>query len=580
MKKLYFILFTIISGVSAFAQTVYSENMGTPSGTTAIATYVTGTAPATFQNGAPIVYTGTADMRATTVSTGYSGASGGGNVFFTNVVDRFFQIDGINTSTVPSANLQLTFGHYKSTNAATTELKVEVSTNGTDWTQLTYTREGNTGWAMVTIGGGVIPSSTTLSLKFTQTSATPQFRLDDIKIVNTAAACTFVFGVTATSLCDAVTYNSDTYTATVPFTGAGNGTYVVTSNFGTVGGDSPTTNATGNIIVTNIPEGTDVTVTVNGNNCTNEQKIVTAAFCKPINTLPLYDGFAYAVDSNLGDNQYWSNGNTGDEIVLVANNLAYTGITPAGNSVSFGGAGKEVVTAFTSTSTGKIFASFLMKVTDYSLVTTDATSTAFAVFTDGGVSNYRARLFVKKAGTQYQFGLDTASTTTNFASELLEVNDVVFVVLGYDFDANSLKLWVNPTVSTFNESVTPSATFAPSTALSAFGGFLLRQDAANTTPTMTFDELRIGTSVENVILSVQNNVIDGFSMYPNPAKNQLYIYTANNLTKNVTVFDVLGKQVVNQQVTGNSMNLNLNTGIYIIKVEEAGKTVTQKLVIE
>jgi hypothetical protein len=60
----------------------------------------------------------------------------------------------------------------------------------------------------------------------------------------------------------------------------------------------------------------------------------------------------------------------------------------------------------------------------------------------------------------------------------------------------------------------------------------------------------------------------------------LYIYTANNLTKNVTVFDVLGKQVVNQQVAGNSMNLNLNTGIYIIKIEEAGKTVTQKLVIE
>lgn len=579
MKKIYFILLTLISGVSTIAQTIYSENMGTPTGTTLIPAYVTGTAPATFQNGSPIVYTGTADMRATTVSSGYSGASGGGNVFFTNNTDRYFQIDGLNTSSITTENLQLSFGHYKSTNAATTELKIEVSTNGTDWTQLAYTREGNTGWALVTIGGGVIPSSTTLSLKFSQTVTTAQFRLDDIKISNSAASCSFVYGTT-TTLCDAITYNTDTYTATVPFSGAGNGTYVVTSNFGTVGGDSPTTNATGNIIITNIPEGTDVTVTVNGNNCTNEQKIVTAALCKPINTLPLYDGFSYAVGSNLGDNQYWSNGNTGDEIVLVADNLTYTGVTPAGNSVSYGGAGKEVVTAFTSTSTGKIFASFLMKVTDYSLVTTDGTSTSFAIFTDGGVSNYRARLFVKKTGSQYQFGLDTASTTTNFASELLEVNDVVFVVLGYDFDANSLKLWVNPTVSTFNESVTPSATFAPSSVLSAFGGFLLRQDAANTTPTITFDELRIGTSVENVILSVENNVIEGFAMYPNPTKNQLFIHTANNLSKNVQIFDMLGKQLLNEKVDGTSLEINLQAGIYIIKVEEAGKIATQKLVVE
>lgn len=577
MKKLYFILLTLITGVTAFAQTIYSENMGTPTGTTAIATYVTGTAPATFQNGAPIVYTGTADMRATTASTGYTGASGGGNVFITNNTDRYFQIDGLNTSAATSENLQLSFGHHKSTAAATTELKVEVSTNGTDWTQLTYTREGGTGWALVTIGGGVIPSSNSLSLKFSQTVTTPQFRLDDIKIVNTAASCSFVYGA-PTTLCDAVTYNIDTYTATVPFTGAGNGTYTVTASSGTIGGDDPTSVAAGNIIVSGVNEGVTLTVTVNGNNCTNEQLLVIPQSCKPINALPLYDGFIYNVDSNLGDNQYWSYGNTGDEIVVVNENLSYTGITPIGNSVIFGGLGKEAVTVFTSTSSGKIFTSFLMKVTDISGVT-DAASTAVAVFTDGGIGNYRSRIFTKKVDTQYQLGLDVASTTTNFASELLNVNDVVFVVMGYDYDANLLKLWINPTVSTFDESVTPSASLTPGTALSAIGGFLLRQDNAST-PNITFDELRVGTSVENVVLGVQNNMIEGFSMYPNPVKNQLFINTTNNLTKNVIIFDVLGKQVVSQQVAGNSMNLNLNTGIYIIKVEEAGKTATQKLVIE
>lgn len=580
MKKIYFFLIALIYGAVAYSQTLYSENMGVPTGTTAIATYVTGTAPATFQNGAPIVYTGTADVRATTVSSGYSGASGSGNVFFTNVIGREFRIDGINTSTVPSANLRLTFGHYKSTAAATTELKVEASANGgTDWTELTYTRSGAVGWALVTIEGGVVPSSTTLSLRFTQTSATPQFRLDDIKIVNSAATCTFVYG-NPTAVCDAVTYGIDTYTATIPYTGAGNGTYTLTTSAGTIGGDNPTSVADGNIMVTGIPEGTDVTVTLNGNNCVNEQKLVTAPVCKPINPLPYYDGFTYAVDSALSANQYWTAGNTGDDIVIVADNLSYTGVTPTGNAAMYSGAGKECVVAFTPTSTGKIFSSFLMKVTDLTAVT-DGSSTAVAVLTDGGISNYRARLFTKKTGTQYQLGLDTASTTTNFTTDMYNVGDVVMVVMGYDFDANTLKAWVNPTVATFTENVAPTLTFAPSATLAAFGGFLLRQDATGTTPTIVLDELRIGTLVQDVVLGVENNLaIEGFSIYPNPAQNVIYITTKANLTKEVQIFDLLGKQVVNQNVNGNALPLNLNAGIYMVKVTENGRTTTQKLVVE
>lgn len=579
MKKIYFFLIALIYGAVAYSQTVYSENMGTPTGTTAIATYVTGTAPATFQNGAPIVYTGTADVRATTVSSGYSGASGSGNVFFTNIVGKDFRIDGINTSTISTTDLGLSLGHYKSTSAATTELNIEVSTDGSTWTPLTYTRSGSTGWALVTISGGVIPSSTTLSLRFTQTVTTAQFRIDDIKLFNTAAACTFVYG-TPTVLCDNVTYNTDTYTATIPYTGAGNGTYTLTTSAGTLGGDNPTSVAAGNITVSGVPEGTDVTVTLNGNNCVNEQKLVTAPVCKPVNPLPYYDGFTYTVGSSLGANQYWTSGNTGDEIVLVADNLTYTGVTPTGNAVSFAGAGKECVVAFTSTSTGKIFSSFLMKVTDLAAVT-DGASTAFAVFTDGTMGNYRGRLFVKKSGTQYQLGLDTASTTTNFTTNMYNVGDVVMVVMGYDFDANTLKVWVNPTVATFTDSVAPTLTFAPSATLAAFGGFLLRQDTDTTTPAIVFDELRIGTMVTDVVLGVENNLaIEGFSIYPNPAQSVIYITTKANLTKEVQIFDLLGKQVVNQNINGNALPLNLNAGIYMVKVTENGRTATQKLVVE
>ena len=90
MKKIYSLLLLLVASYSSFGQTIYSENMGTPTATTAIAANV-------FQNTAPIVYTGTADVRATAVSSGYTGASGSGNVFFNAATDNF-QIDGINTS--------------------------------------------------------------------------------------------------------------------------------------------------------------------------------------------------------------------------------------------------------------------------------------------------------------------------------------------------------------------------------------------------------------------------------------------------------------------------------------------------
>lgn len=49
----------------------------------------------------------------------------------------------------------------------------------------------------------------------------------------------------------------------------------------------------------------------------------------------------------------------------------------------------------------------------------------------------------------------------------------------------------------------------------------------------------------------------------------------------MAIFDVLGKQVVSQKGTQNSIDVShLNKGVYIIKVAEEGKVATRKLVIE
>jgi hypothetical protein len=75
--------------------------------------------------------------------------------------------------------------------------------------------------------------------------------------------------------------------------------------------------------------------------------------------------------------------------------------------------------------------------------------------------------------------------------------------------------------------------------------------------------------------------IDGLKMYPNPVKNNLFIETALNSNINVTIVDMLGKEIINAKGVNNSVNVaNLQTGIYIVNIIQDGKTESRKLVIE
>ncbi|HNP33578.1 MAG TPA: T9SS type A sorting domain-containing protein [Flavobacterium sp.] len=575
MKKIYSLLLLVISSVS-FAQTFYSENMGTPAATTAIASNV-------FQNSTPIVYSGTGDVRITSASSGYTGASGGGNVFLTGTAGKYFQIDGLNSSAFSGSNIQLLFGYL--TASTGTQLVVEYSTDASaatpTWTAVTFTNNTNTSWNLVTVAAGQIPSSTTLSLRFTQ-PATTQMRIDDVKLVNFNPSCTLVLG-TPTTLCDASTLALDTYTTTIPYTGGGTGSYTITPTSGTVAGDNPGSVAAGNIIINGVTEGTALTVNVVSGVC-SYQTNVTAPDCKPVNALPYEETFPYTVGTALTATQTWSNVNTGDSVTTIAGNLSYTGITSLGNSVSFSGTGAESHTPFTATTSadGGLYARFLINVTDYSNVTTDGTQTYFAVLTDGVGSNFKGRLFIKKAGTQYQLGLTSGTSTTNYAATLFNVGDTVCVVLGYDFTSNTLSAWFNPTLASFSSSTPADLTDTPTTAIATLGGFLLRQDTATSTPTITVDELKITTTIAGLLGVSQNNNIAGLRMYPNPVSNgQLFIETAANAEKTVTVFDVLGKQVLNATTSDNVINVSaLHTGVYIVNITEEGKTASRKLVIK
>lgn len=584
MKKIYSLLFLVIASVS-FGQTVYTENMGTTASGNPLVTAYTG-----WQNATPIVYTGTADVRTTSASSGYNGASGSANIFITNTAGKYFQIDGINTSAYSTANLQLSFG-LNST--ATVQPIVEVSTNASattpTWTPLTYTNVA--GWQLITITSG-IPSSATLSLRFTQATGTmAQMRLDDVKVANVNASCTLALG-TPTAACNASTYALDTYTASITYTGGGSGSYTITPSSGTVAGDNPGSVAAGTILINGVTEGTNLTVNIVSGVC-SYQATVTAPECKPVNALPFAEPFNYAEASNLAQSQKWTNVTTGgDEIIVAGGTMtAYPGITATGGYAIYGGAGNDVSTSFTPQTTGTVYYSFIMNAGSMALVT-DTNGGYFATLGSSS-TNFGATLWAKKVDDgMYNLGIEvrTANATgTTWTSTAYASGTTYFVVVGYTFGAgasdDTVSLWVNPTL---NGSTPPAATITDThtgTDLTTISNFILRQDSTTETPDLQVDELRIATEwayVTTAALGIKQNDIAGLKMYPNPVSNgTLFIETSANAEKSVAIFDVLGKQVLNTKTTESSINVAaLHTGVYIVNITEEGKTASRKLVIK
>ncbi|ESU29723.1 hypothetical protein FLJC2902T_01970 [Flavobacterium limnosediminis JC2902] len=580
MKQIYTLLLTLVVSTLSFGQTFYSENMGVPTGTTAIAAYAAQTAPATFQNSTPIVYSGTGTARATS-SSSYTGASGGGNIFLTvtSSVGNFFQIDGLNTSSHNAADIQLSFGYL--TNATSTHLVVEQSTNGgTNWTPITYTQNTTTSWNLVTVTGGQIPSSATLSLRFTNPSTTSaQMRLDDVKLTNVSSSCSLAPG-TPTAVCDANTLTLDTYTATIPYVGAGNATYTINTSTGTVGGDNPTSVAAGNIIINGIPEDTDITVTITGGTC-NIVVPITSPHCITANSLPYNESFNYTPATVLSSTQMWSPFSTGDDIVVTSGNLSYPGITSSGNSVTFIGTGRDARTPLTTVSTGTIYASFIVNITDVSTVVNDLTDVTYFALFDQSTSNFTdARLWHRRNGTQSQFGVSTSNTTASviWSPNLHTPGTPVYLSFGYDFATQIVTLTENPTIG---GSAVPSVYATLAAPISSIGGFALRQDSTNATPNLIIDELRIATTPNFTLSTTSFDNILGLNIYPNPTNDILHIATTANSVKTIAIYDVVGKQVLNTTTSNEVINVSsLNKGVYMVKITEEGKTATRKLVVK
>ncbi|MFQ3182767.1 MAG: hypothetical protein ACI9Z4_002381 [Polaribacter sp.] len=102
-------------------------------------------------------------------------------------------------------------------------------------------------------------------------------------------------------------------------------------------------------------------------------------------------------------------------------------------------------------------------------------------------------------------------------------------------------------------------------------------DNASATSPFPIGTYRIETA------SVERNAVLGYTIYPNPITNKEFTISSSSASvKEIAIFNVLGNKVVATRFFGTKAIINvsaISAGIYILKVMEAGKTATNKLVI-
>jgi Secretion system C-terminal sorting domain len=333
----------------------------------------------------------------------------------------------------------------------------------------------------------------------------------------------------------------------------------------------------------------------------------------------MYEGFNYTIPGfvggntsmsfdAVGSNSWFTHSNTSGNattIDLSTSSLSYAGIAAStGNKVGLIGSNattpRDINKAFTGAGASTVlYYSALINVVDNTQLTTPATSNSYfmSLGSSSGASsgNLGGRLAVTSSngGANFRFSISntssptTGGTTITYTDSSVDLNfgTTYLVVVKFDKTAalTSSTLWVNPSSLGGSE---PASTLVNnsgnSTYPATFGSINLRN--ASATPKVEIDEIKVGLTwadVTSAVLSTQQNAISGLRVYPNPAKDFLYITSDNNITKQVVVYDVLGKVVINTKTTNTPVNVaNLNRGVYVVKITEEGKTATRKLVIE
>lgn len=166
----------------------------------------------------------------------------------------------------------------------------------------------------------------------------------------------------------------------------------------------------------------------------------------------------------------------------------------------------------------------------------------------------------------------------DYESELIKINNVVFTDTGVFADNTSYDIVDGSDVTvarvSFGDENLVGANIPTGTSsVIGLGGQF----------NSTYQVLpRYVSDVEGATLSVDNFSASEFNVYPNPVTSGYVNITSTNANDiSVAIYDILGKRVINTNVLNNRVNVSsLNTGIYMLRISQNGKSITKKLVVK
>lgn len=381
----------------------------------------------------------------------------------------------------------------------------------------------------------------------------------DATNINCGTVCplsVFVMDVT----CDAITSGTDTYTTTFGFSGGGTATYTLSATDGTIGGDDPTSVASGEITVTGVDEG---------------------------------QNFDFNVMSSICDIDFTINAPTCDPGTNVSDIATLRAATEGENYTLTG----EALVTFTQDFRNQ---KFIEDATGAILLDDTAGNITTTYEIGDGMTGLIGTLSSFNGMMQFVPVSDPgapSSTANTINSQEVSISDLLANSEDYESE------YVN---------ITPAVSIAPGTNPFWEAGMvyeLSNADGIYNFRTSFFDANYIGQDVPtsavfiagiitermddggyyitardnedaSTVLGIEDNNTNAFSLYPNPANTLVNIASTLIGEKTVIVFDLLGKQVLNTTVNNDQFDVtSLTSGMYIVNISQGAATTTQKLVV-
>jgi|GEM_PF-6042972 len=332
-------------------------------------------------------------------------------------------------------------------------------------------------------------------------------------------------------------------------------------------------------------------------------------------TLPVYEGIDYTIGTLVYDNTNWWCLNTTptNDVTVASGSLSYSGLLEStANKISVSGAGDDFVIWFGDQPADiLIYYSFIFQVTDLTGIN-QVTPTHLAGFSNAPntSSAWGCSFIIQKDAsdpTKFNIGHGTRSSLPIWNMSAgnpvqYSVNTPIFIVASYEIIGTYIadnpndksSIWINPSSSTFENTLPPTATITGDLTgsgvndINPVNRFYIRQEAVTSTPNIDMDEIRIGLTWASVTpKSIATGTDDIFNespgaiIYPNPVIDVMKIDVKSSDISLMEVYNLTGERLITKEIYQGitSVDLsNLSRGMYLVYFKGSGGSCFKKFI--